>query len=241
MNESYSTLGSWFEYLNDDCDYQKWSQYLIEKLKQNGAGLRGCDVGCGNGYFTRALFRAGYDMTGVDISPEMLNEAKRRAAKEGVPSEFLLGDITKLTLRPKADFIIAVNDCLNYVATEKLESCFKRLYSCLNRGGLLLFDTSSRYKLSQVLGDNVFCEDRENLSYMWFNSFDGTKVTMELTFFIRGQDGKYTRKDERHVQYAHTEDEVLSALKSAGFGGVCSEGDMGGDKTYRINFFGKKL
>ena len=54
-NSSYSALGSWFEYLNCDCDYPTWSQYLIDLLKKYGAGTMGADVGCGNGYFTRAF------------------------------------------------------------------------------------------------------------------------------------------------------------------------------------------
>ncbi len=242
MNESYSALGSWFEYLNDDCDYDKWSQYLVEKLSSAGAGPNGCDVGCGNGYFTRALYRAGYRMTGVDISPQMLSVAKTKAAKEGVNAEFLLGDITKLNLRPKTDFITAVNDCLNYVPPEKLQSCFKRVYSCLNRGGVFLFDVSSGQKLKNVLGNNVFCEDREKLSYMWFNSYKDGKSVMDLTFFIRRADGLYERADERHVQYAHGEEAIKSSLAAAGFCDVSSEGFLGGeDRSQRIHFIGKKI
>ena len=71
---------------------------LINKLKSLGAGAHGVDIGCGNGYFTRALARAGYSVSGIDISPEMLNKAKALSLKEGICAEFLLGDITKLKL-----------------------------------------------------------------------------------------------------------------------------------------------
>ena len=33
-NTAYTNLANWFEELNDDCDYENWSQYLILKLKQ---------------------------------------------------------------------------------------------------------------------------------------------------------------------------------------------------------------
>ena len=49
MNDGYSALGGKFEYLNSDCDYEKWSQYLINTLQGLGAGPRGIDIGCGNG------------------------------------------------------------------------------------------------------------------------------------------------------------------------------------------------
>ena len=95
MDRSYSALGGKFEYLNSDCDYEKWSQYLIRTLNGLNAGACGADVGCGNGYFTRALYKAGRDVCGVDISPEMLTKARELASSEGVRAEFLLGDITK--------------------------------------------------------------------------------------------------------------------------------------------------
>ncbi len=240
MNESYSALGSWFEYLNDDCDYNLWSQYLVNKLKALNVGAYGCDVGCGNGYFTRALYRAGYCMKGVDISPQMLTVAKQKSVQEGMPIEFLLGDIAKLNLRPKVDFIVAVNDCVNYVSQDKLISCFKKLYSSLNSGGILLFDISSSNKIKNVLANNVFCEDREDISYMWFNTQGENCVHMDLTFFIREKDGKYIKAEESHTQYAHEEEDVLLALKEAGFKEVNSEGDLGKEKTFRINFIAKK-
>ncbi|MDE6868005.1 MAG: class I SAM-dependent methyltransferase, partial [Clostridia bacterium] len=122
MANSYSALGRWFEYLNEDCGYEQWSQYLIERLKKLGAGPRGADIGCGNGYFTRALIKAGYSAVGVDISPQMLDKAQELSLKEGVRAEFLLGDITKLKLNFKADFAVAVDDCINYVSKDRLKT-----------------------------------------------------------------------------------------------------------------------
>lgn len=234
---SYSTLGNWFEYLNKDCDYASWSQYLIKRLAKFNAGPSGADIGCGNGYFTRALYKAGYDVRGIDISPQMLNVAKRRAAEEGVPCEFLLGDITKLKLTGKVHFAVAINDCLNYVPPSKLKSAFAKVYSCLNRGGLFHFDISSEYKIRYILADNMFGEDGDDISYMWFNTPEEDGVTMELIFFVRGSDGRYDRYEEIHRQYAHSEEAVISALKEVGFTRVLTEGHLGSDdKSQRINF-----
>lgn len=236
MKESYSALGGRFEYLNADCDYLTWSQYLLNKIKSAGNYSTGLDVGCGNGYFTRAFNRAGYKVDGIDISPQMLSEAKRLAAKEGVRCEFLSGDITKLKVGKKVDFCTAVNDCVNYVPKNKLKTAFARIYAATNAGGAFFFDISSEYKIRKILGDNLFGEDREELSYMWFNRQTDDGVEMELTFFIRRDDGLYERADETHFQYAHTENEVICALKEAGFARVEAEGHLGGDKTERIQF-----
>ncbi len=240
MANSYTALGRWFEYLNNDCGYEKWSQYLIERLKSLGAGSRGVDIGCGNGYFTRALIKAGYSALGVDVSPQMLDGAQQLSFKEGVRAEFLLGDITKLKLNFKADFCVAVNDCLNYVPPEKLKTAFARVHGCLKKGGAFIFDISSAHKLKNIIGNNLFAEDNENLTYLWFNSLNGESVTMDLTFFEKGGDGKYVRSDERHIQYIYEEDDVCAALEETGFAVTC-EGHLGGEKTERINFICTRL
>ncbi len=240
MANSYSALGRWFEYLNDDCGYEQWSQYLIKTLESLGAGLCGIDIGCGNGYFTRALVKAGYSVTGFDVSPEMLSRAKELSLSEGVRAEFLFGDITKLKLNAPADFAVAVNDCLNYVPAEKLKSAFSHVRRCLKKGGAFVFDVSSAHKLTSVIGGNMFAEDRDDVTYLWFNTLKEGRVEMELTFFERQADGKYARFDESHVQYIHEERDIIRELEAAGFS-VRTEGHLGQDKTERINFICKRL
>lgn len=236
----YSALGGAFEYLNDDCDYERWSQYLIDKLKVAGAGLTGLDAGCGNGYFTRALTKAGYKMQGMDISPEMLSTAVELARKEGINPEFLLGDITKLNLNAKPDFIIAVNDCLNYVPQSKLLQTFKRINKNLKKDGLFIFDISSEEKLKKEIANNLFAEDGEDITWLWFNRLKEDRVEMDVTVFTRREDGAYERADETQTQYIHREEDIISALEEAGFT-VQTEGHLGGSKKQRINFICKKL
>ena len=239
MDRSYSALGGKFEYLNSDCDYEKWSQYLIRTLNGLNAGACGADVGCGNGYFTRALYKAGRDVCGVDISPEMLTKARELASSEGVRAEFLLGDITKLKLIKKVDFIVAINDCLNYVPPERLAAAFSRVRANLKKGGAFVFDVSSEYKLKNVLADNLFAEDLDEITYLWFNKFDGEKVVMDITVFTSAGDGLFKRQDERRSQYVHRTEDVKAALASCGFEVLRIEGHMGEelrDDSLRINF-----
>ncbi len=240
MQDSYSATGRCFEYLNKDCGYEQWSQYLIEKLKSLGAGPVGADVGCGNGYFTRALCRAGYDMTGVDVSAEMLSRARILAAEEGINVPFVQGDAVKLKLLKKADFIISVNDCFNYIPPEKLPAAFARAAASLKKGGAFIFDISSRKKLEEVIGDNLFADDSEDYTYLWFNRREGESIIMDVTLFLRGKDGRYTRYDERHVQYMHGKAQTAEMLRAAGFS-VQTEGHLGGSEDERINFICKKL
>ncbi len=238
-NNSYSALGGVFEYLNGDCGYEQWSQYLIKKLSAIPVGARGVDIGCGNGYFTRALTRAGYNMTGIDISPEMLSKATDLALSEGVRAEFLLGDIAKLKLNSRADFAIAVNDCLNYVPHEKLSKAFRSVYNSLKSGAMFVFDISTPEKLRNVVGNNLFADDRGDVACLWFNSLKEDRVESDITVFTRCADGKYVRSDEEQTQYIHEPEDVADILRAAGFS-VETEGHLGTEDKMRINFICKK-
>ena len=246
-NAAYSALAEWFEYLNDDCDYEKWSQYLIKKLstyaQEKGKTLEGgLDVGCGGGYFTRSLQRAGYAMVGMDASPEMLDKAQRTAMQEGVRGEYILGDVARNKIARKYSFVTSVNDCFNYVEQDKILKAFKNVFGCLKKGGVFLFDVSSPKKYAEKFRSAVNVDDRDDVTYLSFASTDGKTATLEVTLFAKTPTGEYHRYDESHVQYVHTEAELLTALHEAGFTSVTVEGHLGEDKSQsdRLQFFAVK-
>ena len=238
---AYATLAEWFEYLNDDCGYEQWSQYLIEKLRAFPVKT-GLDAGCGGGWFTRAFARAGYAVTGMDISPEMLDVAQRKALSDGVKGEYLLGDIVKTKLPKRFDFVTAINDCVNYIPKEKLRSAFKNVRSALNKKGIFLFDVSSERKFREKIANTVSVDDREDVTYLCFHRTEDEKTTMDVTLFVKKHGRGYERLDERHVQYIYKEVEILAALNECGFDLLCAEGFLGEDKEHsdRLCFLAQK-
>jgi 2-polyprenyl-3-methyl-5-hydroxy-6-metoxy-1,4-benzoquinol methylase len=69
---------------------------LIESIEGPNALPRGraLDLGCGTGTDSIYLAQHGWDVTGVDMVPEALAIARRRAAAAGVKAHFVLGDVT---------------------------------------------------------------------------------------------------------------------------------------------------
>lgn len=243
MSAAYTGLAGWFEYLNQDCDYEKWSQYLHKRLKEAGTapGGRGLDIGCGSGYFTRYFQNSGYDMTGFDVSPEMLAQAEARKGGAAKP-QYVLADVRKLKINGRADFAVAVNDCFNYVPPKDIPAALRRVAAAVKKGGAFLFDVSSEYKLREIVGNNTFCEDREEVAYMWFNRLYPDRVEMDVTVFSRRGDGLFSRADEHHVQYIHSEAFLREELEKAGFLCLKTEGALGNaeDRT-RVNFIAKRV
>lgn len=62
---------------------------------------------------------------------------------------------------------------------------------------------------------------------MWFNALQGDRVEMDVTLFVRGEDGRFTRSDEHHVQYIHERAALCSAAEGAGFTVRAVEGAFG--------------
>ena len=238
---AYVNLAKWFEYLNDDCGYENWSQYLIGKLKRYPVQI-GLDVGCGGGWFTRAFTRAGYSVTGLDKSHEMLDVAQAKAIEEGARGEYILGDITSMKLPKRFDFATAINDCVNYIPKGKLLAAFKNIGGALKKGGVFLFDISSPRKFNEKIANTVCVDDREDVTYLAFNRVCGDEVTMEVTLFSKRADGTYHRADETHVQYIYTETEIAQTLEKAGFALIEAEGYLGEEKgqSDRICFLAVK-
>ncbi len=241
MTQAYDHLADWFEFLNDDCDYQTWSQYFIEGLRARGAGKRGFELGCGSGAFSRALQRAGYEMTGGDLSDAMLSKAVRLAREEGLPIPFVKADAVCLRTAERYDFILSANDCINYLPQEKLSSAFRRIAKCLKKGGLFWFDVSSEYKLREKVANNMFGDDREDVTYIEFNALKEDRVETDITLFVR-EGELFRRCDERHIRYIHTEEQICGALFAAGFRTEV-EGHLGGnkDRSDRLNFICEKV
>ncbi len=226
---AYANLAKWFEYLNDDCGYENWSQYLIMQLKGYPLAT-GLDVGCGGGWFTRAFQKAGYQMTGLDVSAEMLDYAQETALKAGVRSEYLLGDITKIKLPRRFDFVTAINDCMNYIPKNKLNTAVKNVASALKKGGIFLFDISSPRKFREKIANTVCADDREDVTYISFNKEESDGVAMDVTLFVKREDGAFERLDETHRQYLYTEAEICQTLENNGFEILSVEGHLGEDK-----------
>lgn len=242
MTSAYTSLAEWFEYLNADCDYEKWSQYLYNRLTAAGiTGGKSLDIGCGSGAFTRALAAYGFDMTGYDLSAEMLSKAERLGT--GPRVRYILSDARKVrVMGGRADFAICVNDCLNYIPQKDVPAFFARVNGCLRKGGCFIFDVSSPQKLRETIGNNAFCEDREELAYLWFNTLFPDRVEMDFTLFVKGKDGRFDRADEHHTQYIHEKAALLSAAEGAGFAVRAAEGAFGDARdTTRLNFICERL
>lgn len=192
-------------------DGKTWAKEVIKTLKKYCKNKVGIDVGSGTGYFTRVIAKAGFTVTGVEQSTSMLNVA----LNEG--GNYVKGDIRNIKGFSSLGFVTAINDVINYLKPEDLPKAFSSVNACLEKGGVFVFDYSSKERLKNVIGENLFGEDYEDFSYMWFNTKKKDGVKMDLTFFLKKQNGLYERADESFFEYFHELSTVENLLCESGF------------------------
>lgn len=227
--ESYGEFAAVYDRLMDDFDYPRWAEYYLALLERAGCRPKKmCDCACGTGSMSVEFSRRGINVTGVDISRDMLEIAAAKARRAAQKIMFTAQDMSCLTLPRPVDAIVCACDGVNYLAMPA--DFFRAAHVSLKPGGCLAFDISSRHKLENVIGNGFFGEERDEVAYLWSNSLDRDShtVDMELTFFVRQDGGLYRRFEEKHRQRAHSADEISAALAECGF----DEIKIYGDKTF---------
>lgn len=243
----YNQFAYIFDALMRDVNYIKWVDYLEEIFKKYGVNPRlVLDLACGTGNITIEGAKRGYEMIGVDISPEMLSVARQKSLDQELDILFLNQDMTSFELYGTVDAIICCMDGVNYITEKKhLIRMFKLVNNYLNNEGIFIFDIRSEYGLASLIGDNTFIEDTEDITYIWENKYDSRKkiCDMKLTFFER-EGELYNKFYENHRLRAYNLYEIINILESAGLKFVGSFGDFSlkklGDKSERIFFVAKK-
>ncbi len=220
MNEAYSAFAAGYDRMMGDVDYDGWANYIHGFLQEAGARSV-LECACGTGSITVRLGRMGYQITGSDLSEDMLMVARQKALDAGLRSlPFVRQDMRHIALHKPVDAVISACDGVNYLL-DGAEDFFLAAYKALNPGGLLLFDVSSAYKLSTILGNNTFAATGDDWAYIWENQYHPrlSRMDMLLTGFLKQGTG-YARFEEQHSQRAYGAEEVRTALKSCGFGDI---------------------
>lgn len=219
---SYGVFSEFYDALTANVSYDTVSQVLSSLLTRYGKskGLL-LDLACGTGSVSVRLAKKGYEVIGVDLSPEMLSEAQNKAYSAGQNILFLCQDMTALDLYGTVDAAVCTLDGLCHLPDEEsVQAALRKVSLFMNPGGVFLFDVNSVYKHRAVLGNNTFVYDTDDVYCVWQNTLlsDGVTVQMDLDFFEPVSDeGDYVRQSERFTERAYPRETLEAMLKKAGY------------------------
>lgn len=137
--QQFNLYAQYYDLLYQDKDYDKETKYvqsLIQEYAPNAKTI--LSLGCGTGEYELRISKLGYNVTGVDISQQMIDIAKN---KENQNCSFMRGDIRTTRLDKKFDVVISLFHVMSYQTTNKdLLSAFKTANIHLKKEGIFLFD-----------------------------------------------------------------------------------------------------
>jgi ubiquinone/menaquinone biosynthesis C-methylase UbiE len=175
------------------------------------------DLACGTGNVAVRMAREFKNTYAVDLSEDMLRESYDKFKKNRIKGKIVCQDMTDLSLNHKFDVISCVLDSTNYIIEdEDLEKYFKGVYNHLKDDGLFFFDINSHYKLTNILGNNIYIYNEEKVFYSWENVLEGDIVSMFLTFFVKNGE-LYEKFEEEHLERAYKEKFVEDMLEKCEF------------------------
>lgn len=240
----YQHFSSVYDQLMDDAPYDEWLSYTRDYFKPGASVL---DLGCGTGTFTIELAKNGFQVQGADISLDMLTIADEKARSANLQIPFVRQDMRMLEGFQELDGVTIFCDGLNYLHGEDdVTQTFKRIFQALRSGGELLFDVHSPYKMEEIFNNQMYGENGEDVSYIWFSEQGDAPLSVHhiMTFFKLNDAGTYDRFDEEHYQRTFGPDQYERMLRLSGFSDVVMTSAFGREdikeESDRIFFRAKK-
>ena len=220
--DAYHELAKSYDRLTNDVDYEATVEFYMQILEKEGVKPRTVvDLACGTGSVTEILARKGYQVTGVDMSEEMLTEAMAKVMDMENPPRFVCQYLQELKLPRAVDMAVCALDSLDYVTDPAdCAEAIRRTWKALNPGGIFIFDVNTPEKLRAMDGQ-VFLDEDDDVYCVWRGEFDeGTNIcSYGMDLFQREGDVWY-RSFEEHREYAYSAQQLVGYLKAAGFTGI---------------------
>ncbi|MCR5671577.1 MAG: class I SAM-dependent methyltransferase [Butyrivibrio sp.] len=258
--EQYTDFAKVYDTFMDETPYDVWGDFVAGLIEKYGVS-RPCDtaaaddaeenseaallqeknlvveLGCGTGSFTMVMKRKGYDIMGIDMSPEMLNLARMKASEAGLDIMYLEQDMRELDLYCTAGSVVSVCDSINYLLEdEDVVETFRLVNNFLFPKGVFIFDFNTLHKYRDVIGDVTIAENREDCSFIWDNYYHPEEHINEYDLTIYAscdEEGELFRRSvETHYQRGYELEEMKGFAKAAGLEFITAiDADTHGEPT----------
>ena len=186
----------------------KSEEILIRKyFKQKSSVI---DIGCGTGRTTIPLYKMGYNITGIDFSHKMIENAIKIAGNLELRISYKIGNATDLNFSSDSfdNALFSFNGWTQIPFREKRIQALREIYRILKPGGYFIFTINSRYVFGKYF-------------YLWLKQWLKIKILKKMGFKINEYEfGDIFFEDQgRSKQYIHIPGirEVKKVISSTNF------------------------
>lgn len=214
---SYGDFAAIYDILTEDVNYTKRCDYIEEIFKRHAEKSPSlvADLACGTGSVCIGLSERGYDMIGIDSSPQMLSVALEKSEGKGIL--YVNQDICSFELYGTVDAFLCLLDSVNHLTEDgDLDALFSLANNYLNPNGLFIFDVNTKYKFEEILSDNIYTYEKDGIFYVWENNYEDRICDIYVNFF-KESNGMYERIEQSHSERFYSEDEIRTTAQKHGF------------------------
>ncbi|MBP5445223.1 MAG: class I SAM-dependent methyltransferase [Acholeplasmatales bacterium] len=202
----YNNFSYYYDLMMQDVCYDIFVDIVKENVSLDKTIL---DCGCGTGNVSIPLAKDGYNITGIDLSSDMLTICKSKQEKENVNFPLYENNLEEEIGFELYDCCISFLDVINYV---DYKLAFKNIYDCLKCGGIFIFDVND-FNYQESMKNYVEEDTNDLFSYTWKILDNGVgKIKHDLT--IKTKDDEFR---EIHYQETYPKEVYIKELESLGF------------------------
>ena len=234
---NFAQYADYYDLLYAGKDYGQEVGYVHDHIQLFHPGAKSLlDLGCGTGRHLSGFVDLGYQVTGIDLSGQMLALAKERLGHDqGVT--LLEGDARTVRLRRRFDVVVSLFHVMSYqLNNEDIAQVFETARAHLKKGGLFLFDC---WYGPGVLTDRPierikqFEDDKSRIIRKSVPEMHAENNAVDVSFEVEvlsKNTGKKVHLDELHRMRYLFSPEVRQAFDAAGFEVVIEEEWISGKK-----------
>lgn len=175
------------------------------------------DLACGTGVITVELAKQGFQVTGLDLSEDMMRRAMIRADLARVPVDFRRADLRGFQLDRPASCMISTHDSLDHLFDDdEFDLAFEHISQNLASGGLFVFDMNCWDGIRHLHGKTTFVESAERSAVYRMTAVDASLET-NITGFVKDPDGRYQRFNETLYQRCYMDEEIQDRIDDFDF------------------------
>ena len=217
--DAYRALAASYDRLTNDVDYEATVAFYRQILDREGLSPEtAVDLACGTGSVAWLLAADGLQVTGVDMSEQMLCVAAQKHPEAENRPMFVCQPLQELSLPRGVDLAVCALDSLDYITEPAdCEKAIQRIYRVLNPGGCFIFDVNTPQKLRAMDGQ-IFLDEDDDVYCVWRGSFDEqTNICSYGMDLFQRRGNIWQRSFEEHCEYAYSQEQLVGYLKKAGF------------------------
>jgi SAM-dependent methyltransferase len=224
---AYDAFAPHYDAFTAHHDYLSWTATLEQLARDAGlSGRRLLDLACGTGKSFLPFLARGYDVTACDISPAMLELARRKAGRAATLVE---ADIRRLPALGAFDLVTCLDDAVNYLQTDdELDAVFAGVRRHIAPHGVFVFDTNTLATFRRVYSSCLVVPAEHEVLILRGRGCDrlaaGGSAEAHLEALVPEPDGWWRETCTVHHHRHHPEATVRAALGRAGLTCVAVHG-----------------